>query len=189
MSSQAGIKWRAVSCEPYTAFGSLCFGRSPATWSRTQRYRYGKPGDPRSQNRNLGPPDLWYHTWNWLIPAVGALPPAGSSYRLCSAGGGWRENLRQLASVRRAKAGAGVPAWSRRIGAVVALGDIVEAVLGVLVEREIGEAYIAAALLVEQGDQRGPQRGDCAGPAYNLRLPIEQNVVTSLGSSIAGHVG
>ena len=121
------------------------------------------PGDPRSQNRNLGPPDLWYSIRNWLIPALGALSPAGSSYRLCSAGGGCRENLRQLVSVGRAKAGAGVPAWSRRIGAVVALGDIVEAVLGVLVERDIGEADIAAALLVEQGDERGPERSDCAG--------------------------
>ena len=73
------------------------------------------------------------------------------------------------------------PSLVRRIGAVVALGDIVEAVLGFLVEREIGEADIAAALLVEQGDQPGPQRGDSAGSPDNPRLPIKQDVVTGLG--------
>ncbi len=103
---------------------------------------------------------------------------AGTGYRLAGTGGGCRKSLRQLVSVGRAKTGASVPVWSRRIAAIVALGNIVEAVLGVLVERGIGEADIAAALLVEQGDERGPQRGDYAGPAHNLRLPIKQNVVT-----------
>src|ERR1700689_334128 len=86
--------------------------------------RCGGPGEPRSQNRNLGPPDLWHCIRYWLIPAAsGHSPPgAGCAYPLCGAGCGCRENLRQLVSVGRAKAGAVVPAWSRRIAAVVALG-------------------------------------------------------------------
>jgi hypothetical protein len=48
-------------------------------------------------------------------------------------------------------------------------------------EREIGEADIAAALLVEQGYERGPEPGHCAGPTQNRRPPIKQNVATGLG--------
>ena len=49
------------------------------------------------------------------------------------------------------------------------------------VDGRVDEAEIAAALLVEQGDQRGPKRGDSAGAADDFVLAIEADVVAGLG--------
>ena len=92
--------------------------------------------------------------------------PGWRRLRAVRAGGGaqQREDLRP---VGRAQPGARVPARPRLEGAVGPLGDRVESAprddLGI--EQRVEEPDRLAQLLVDQGDQTGPERRDGAGAA------------------------
>lgn len=98
--------------------------------------------------------------------------------------------MEQACAVWAAEAGAGVPARFGAHGAVVAFGDVVEACRLVHgVELRVDEAEFGVHLLVEDGDESGPERGYRAGAAYDHVLAIDADVVAGFGVGIAGYVG
>ena len=93
-----------------------------------------------------------------------------------------------LLPVRRAEAGAWIPACGGLVAAVRAGGDVEEIRFAAGVERGIEEAGIAAGLLIYQRDQRCPQRRDGAGAADHGGLPVDENLVAGRRRGIAGNI-
>ena len=101
-----------------------------------------------------------------------------------------RQLAQQRAPVRRPEPGAGVPAGPRRVLAVVALRDVVEA--GAPEQRiqpRLREPDRRPELLVESRDQPGPQRRDGARAADRLVGAVDPDRVAGLRVGIAADVG
>src|ERR1700722_10359349 len=100
-----------------------------------------------------------------------------------------RAELLQPAQQRRAVRGA----QARRVGAVVAAGDVPEAGhvrtrRHARVQQRLDQAEPLASGLREPRDQRRPQRRDRAGPAHHLGLPAGVDLVPGDRVGVTRHV-
>src|SRR6202043_2153754 len=112
--------------------------------------------------------------------------------RLAAGGGsGAAEQVEQRGTVRRAEAGAGVPAGAGLVRAVVALDDVVEpggggTRGGARVQHRLEQAEALAGRLGQPRDEPGPQRRDRGRAAVCLLLSVHDHGVSGQRVGVAG---